>query len=84
MRSYGLLAALLIALTACGGTLELTSTSKTAPYSGETIFTGLFFGQGPAAKLFPEIWQHPEAVRAVARVPAERRAAMRKLPGDVI
>ena len=25
-----------------------------------------------------------EAVRAVARVPAERRAAMRKLPGDVI
>lgn len=84
LRAYGLLAALLVALTACGGTLELTPTSKTTPYTGETIFTGLFFGQGPAAKLFPEIWQHPEAVRAVARIPAERQAAMRKLPADVV
>ncbi|MBK3495587.1 sporulation delaying protein family toxin [Viridibacillus sp. YIM B01967] len=34
----------------------ITSEMKKQKYDGETIYRGLFFGDGPVAKLFPEIW----------------------------
>ncbi|MBZ3766589.1 hypothetical protein COJ91_00070 [Bacillus thuringiensis] len=34
----------------------VTTESKQQQYDGETIYRGLFFGEGPVAKLFPEIW----------------------------
>ena len=32
------------------------------PLDGETLFRGLYFGQGPAARYFPEIWTNPRVV----------------------
>ena len=34
----------------------IASPSVEKKYDGETIFRGIVFGQGPVAKLFPEIW----------------------------
>lgn len=33
-------------------------------YSGKELFLGLFFGQGPVAKLFPELWQSAPPLQA--------------------
>ena len=39
-----------------------TPTTSPRPYDGETIFRGLILGDGPVAKLFPEIWQDPQVL----------------------
>ncbi len=33
------------------------ASEKASGYDGETIFRGLYFGQGPVAQKFPEIWK---------------------------
>jgi len=38
------------------------------PADGETLFTGLYFGRGEAAKYFPEIWENPQILRILKDV----------------
>jgi SdpC family antimicrobial peptide len=47
------------------GILEVSSYQARVAYDGETIFQGLFFGKGPVAQLFPEIWEDPVIKRAL-------------------
>jgi SdpC family antimicrobial peptide len=51
----------LISVQAFTPTNALGSTPQAAQehhrYDGETIFRGLYFGQGPVAELFPELWK---------------------------
>ncbi|WP_167815229.1 sporulation delaying protein family toxin [Sporolactobacillus shoreae] len=37
---------------------------KNSQYSGEELFRGLVFGQGPVAKLFPDIWSSDQIKKA--------------------
>lgn len=39
-------------------TTNLRSENPAAGLDGETIFRGIFFGKGPVAELFPELWSH--------------------------
>jgi SdpC family antimicrobial peptide len=49
--------------TATGGAALSTAAAPThAPYDGETILKGIFLGQGPVAKLLPEVWDNPEVL----------------------
>jgi len=32
---------------------------------GETLFRGFYFGTGPAARYFPEVWENPRVVEAL-------------------
>lgn len=41
-------------------------------YDGETLFRGLIFGQGPVAKLFPNVW--PAEIREKANNPKAKKA----------
>lgn len=52
-----------------GGTHSslLTPQSITTRYDGSTILEGLFFGEGPAAALFPEIWSDTQVLAALGR-----------------
>ena len=34
-------------------------------FDGKTLFKGMFLGIGPAARAFPEVWQHPMVVSRV-------------------
>ncbi len=38
------------------------------PLDGETLFRGMYFGQGPAAGLFPEIWKNPRVIEMLKNV----------------
>ena len=40
-------------------------------YDGETLFRGLIFGDGDAAKEFPEIWQRADMKQYMASVPRQ-------------
>jgi SdpC family antimicrobial peptide len=42
--------------------------SRLPKYDGETLFRGLIFGTGPAAKEFPEIWERADMKRFMAAV----------------
>ncbi|WP_170957112.1 sporulation delaying protein family toxin [Bacillus pseudomycoides] len=42
----------------------ITTESKHQQYDGETIYRGVFFGEGPVAKLFPEIWSEEATKQA--------------------
>ena len=52
-------------------TLACTTSPKIPPagtrFDGETMFRGLFFGHGPVAKYFPEIWDRADVRRAMAQ-----------------
>lgn len=50
--------------------------------SGEQIFRGIFFGQGPAAALLPEVWQG-KSVEDRAQTP-ERAAQVRTLQNEIV
>lgn len=39
---------------------------------GETLFRGLYFGQGPAARYFPEIWKNPRVIEALKNADMSR------------
>jgi cannibalism toxin, SdpC family len=52
------LSVLLIHLTLLSTGVAWGQTTGTH-YRGETVFRGLFFGTGPIAKKFPEIWEDP-------------------------
>jgi SdpC family antimicrobial peptide len=57
----------------CGGAQEEASTSPSAAearpqvLSGRELYKGLFFGVGPAARHFQEIWQRPEFQALLAK-----------------
>jgi SdpC family antimicrobial peptide len=48
-----------------------------AVYDGETLFTGLFFGVGPVAAQFPEVWDRMPSREA--RLSLEARAFQQRL-----
>ncbi len=51
------MAVLVAALMAFGtSSISRAAGAETGRYDGETLFRGLFFGIGPVADLFPEIW----------------------------
>ncbi|MCS1352294.1 sporulation delaying protein family toxin [Mechercharimyces sp. CAU 1602] len=54
--SWMLILSLLVVGVAATPSFAAPSLEKGAKYDGETIYRGLVFGQGPVAKLFPEIW----------------------------
>ena len=77
------LALLMISATA-GISSAQTATTSQRTYDGETIFRGLVLGDGPVAKLFPEIWQDPQVLAYRQRAdqqstPEQRSAARQKL-----
>lgn len=76
-----LLVLLMIPATAGISSAQASTTSQ-RPYDGETIFRGLILGDGPVAKLFPEIWQDPQVLayrqRAEQQNSAEQIAAARQ------
>lgn len=43
------------------------SPTATARYNGETLFAGLYFGEGPVAKMFPEIWESTQVAQQVSQ-----------------
>jgi SdpC family antimicrobial peptide len=47
---------------------DTASSKATARYNGETLFTGLYFGEGPVAKMFPEIWESPQMAQQISQV----------------
>lgn len=54
----------LASLTACNaiptsGASSITARLERTNYDGQTLLRGLFFGIGPVAELFPEIWDSP-------------------------
>lgn len=62
--------ALMVHVTRPGlmSTANTASPAATARYDGETLFTGLYFGEGPVAKMFPEIWESPQMARQASQV----------------
>ena len=40
----------------------------TTQYNGETLFRGLYFGEGPVASHFPEIWHAPQVEQRLSSV----------------
>lgn len=59
--------AVLMAFTATGNATTQNATTQTSAttaqtkttYDGEAIFRGILLGDGPVAKLFPEVWESP-------------------------
>jgi SdpC family antimicrobial peptide len=51
-----------------------TALEASALPDGEELYRGMVFGEGPAAKLFPEIWQSSAVQGKVQISEAERRA----------
>jgi SdpC family antimicrobial peptide len=71
-RSLGIWIALLVLVSACGNS-EPQSIGK---LEGRSIFEGLYLGQGPVAKHFPELWQNPQLSRVKSALSsAQQRAA---------
>jgi SdpC family antimicrobial peptide len=56
-----------------------TPSAKT--FSGQELFSGLYFGQGEVSEMLPEVWQHPEvtALKAQDGVPAKLKAVSQDL-----
>jgi SdpC family antimicrobial peptide len=52
-----------------------TALEASALPDGEELYRGMVFGEGPAAKLFPEIWQSSAVQGKVQISEAERRTA---------
>lgn len=73
-----------LALTGCAmDSRSPTEVVAAAPaLSGEQIFRGVFFGQGPAAALLPELWKG-KSVEERAQTP-ERVARVRALQNEVV
>lgn len=59
----------------------IASPSVEKKYDGETIFRGIVFGQGPVARLFPEIWPEKllEKVRKDDKVKTVANNIMNKM-----
>jgi SdpC family antimicrobial peptide len=53
-RWIAIAVAFCMAASALGSPAQARAAST--PYSGKAVFEGLFFGQGPVAGLFPELW----------------------------
>ncbi len=71
IRGVSLLLCLVLADAGLAGTLQASMpTPKRAGYDAETIFRGLFFGVGPVASLFPEIWEDAALAPAIAKMRA--------------
>ena len=60
-KAVSLACIVLIAMQAFTPTAALGGAPQAAQehrrYDGETIFRGLYFGQGPVAEMFPELWK---------------------------
>ncbi len=55
----------------CGGALIEQGASsdvvRRAPLAGRALYQGMFFGVGPAAQLFPEIWENEDLKARIQR-----------------
>jgi len=69
------LSMLLIAGTANSGAAPAAPALR---YDGETLYRGLFYGSGPAAKLFPEIWESSGLKAIRQRIPVTAEAEAKK------
>lgn len=53
-------------------------------HDGVTIFKGMFFGDGPVAKHFPEVWNSARVKRIKSNLDARELAAYNKAKSEVI
>jgi SdpC family antimicrobial peptide len=75
----------------CGGAQEEAGTSPSAAearpqaLSGRELYKGMFFGVGPAARHFDELWKHPEfqAKLASPELRQEREQAAERLAARI-
>lgn len=72
---HSVLALALLNLCAAPPAVAATDAEAAAGYDGETLFRGLFFGAGPAASLFPEIWRDTGYAKTVSQLRAEAGVA---------
>ena len=66
--------AVLLSVLMVGATsgVSLGETAAALPYSGQTVFRGVFLGDGPVAKLFPEIWESTGIAAYMQRAAQEK------------
>ena len=58
------LMSLMMAVANLSGTLNVFAVSQeTKRFSGEQIFRGINFGDGPVAELFPEVWKNSQVLQ---------------------
>lgn len=80
MKNYiKLIISLVVCLTFCLPK-ETNKTEAAAQYSGEELFSGIYFGDGEVGKLFPEVWEksdlkdfskNPEVKEAIKSIISE-------------
>jgi SdpC family antimicrobial peptide len=74
-RVLAVVVALLVIPMTTGISLQASPTSQ--PYDGETVFRGVLLGDGPVAKMFPEIWSSPQLAPYLER--AEQQTSAKEL-----
>lgn len=79
----------LLLMTSCGapvgtGAQVVPGPTQTQVLSGEDIFTGIFFGQGQAATLFPEVWGSDQVKQAFSKMTAEDQAKFAQLQRTIV
>jgi SdpC family antimicrobial peptide len=63
-------------------TASTASAAVTTRHDGETLFAGLYFGDGPVAKMFPEIWESPHVAQQVSQ--AQKSESWSKTKSEAI
>lgn len=73
----------LFSLTSCGATPNSVLRTNATAFNGKTLYQGLFFGEGPAAKLMPEIWQGSDVKRVKGEMTKEQRQAAQNIRSKI-
>lgn len=87
-KAVSIACAVLIVMQAFTPTASLGGSPQSAQehrrYDGETVFRGLYFGEGPVAEMFPELWKQERYVATKKQLTSDDEHKLAELQNKLI